>query len=279
MTPSGLCVQRALPSLEMIRDETPSAGTMAKVNRYTLRTMAPEDVHVRSAFIINDGVDDFWSRFPVESIETVARIMPGAPMVVGHRRDMSPIARWFDGERVQRAEKPSLVQGVGEGHWARVAFYWMRGHSRAEDLAVNIDGGIERETSLRWMFDKPICAIDKRDIRECEHMPGELYDGRRSYYEMLDVKRVVEGSLVFRGAQLQTELSLMRVNAEKTPAQVVDAFLKESGMRVTDEEHHGLVEFARCYDTRGKLSKKERAGRSWFGNLPKRESKPTAWSK
>jgi hypothetical protein len=262
---------RSLPSVELVRQDEPGPSVMAMINRRTLRPLEPADVHVRRAFIINDGVDSFWSQFPPEEIDVVARLMyeQAPPAVIGHRRDMMPVARFFAGERVHRAGKaPTMVEGVGTGTWGAADFYWMRGHSQAEDLALNIDGAIASETSLRWAFEKPICALDGGDIRECDHMPGELYDGKRAYYQMRDTKRLVEGSFVFRGGQLETEMTLRRVDGDRRPDAVVDSYLKEIGVRVGEEERAGLIEFARCYDTR-KLEKRKRS-EGWFASLPKR---------
>jgi len=87
-------------------------------------------------------------------------------------------------------------------------FYWMRAHSRAHDLLVNIDGGITSEASLGFTFRTPACSICGRDIRACEHLPGNEYEGQICYFFYDGILRVTEGSFVYRGAQPGTGFML-----------------------------------------------------------------------
>lgn len=265
---------RVLPSVEVVRLDVPDESTMKEINRRTLRPFAAEDVHVRRMFAVHDAVDSFWSRLPGAEVgQFAARAADGkgAPVIEGHRDEMAPIARVFRGERVKRdVVQRGMVEGVGDNLWAAVDFYWPRGRSDAEDLALDVDSGVRSEVSGRWRFKNPECSVCRADMRECEHMPGEMYEAKRAWYDMREVTMVREVSFVFRGGQLGTSLDLARsLSAEATPKEVVDAMLKAEGVRASEEDRDAMIEFARCYDTR-KLAKKRRAERGWFGSLPRR---------
>jgi hypothetical protein len=273
MTNIVMTPRRILPSVDMVRVDTPDAETMRLVNRQTLRELAPEDVHVRRAFVVHDAVDTEFSRFTAEALSEVARLMPGVPVLSGHgKHSFEEKARTFRGERLRRdgVQQRGLVDGVGENLWVAADFYWMRGRSDAEDLALDIDGGIKREKSLRWAFEKPVCSICREDMRECDHMPGELYAGKRAWYDMHGIRRVAEWSFVPRGGQLGTELQLTRqargAPADWTAAQVVDRYLEDLGATFGDEDRDGLIEFARCYAPASKRTPKQ----GWFSSLRKR---------
>jgi hypothetical protein len=278
MTKIILAPARLLPSVQMIREDVPGEATMRSVNKWAQRELKPEDVHVRRAFGIHDAVDTFHSRFPVESLRVVAGKAPGAPVLVGHNDRGNELARIFASSVVYRpeVEQMRVVPGVGENNWTAFDFYWMRAHSRAEDLALEIDGGIKREVSLRWAFSLPKCSICEGDMRECDHMPGKTYEEDRvAYYDMYEIDSVRELSFVYRGGQLGTAVELLRHVDGRSAKEIVDAFIKASGLATTDEERDGMVEFARCYDG-SKLTKKEQRD-GWFDSLQKREPKRLSW--
>lgn len=263
-----LAPTRALPFAEIVGDDLANDGAMRLINAQAARKeLKAEDVYARRAYTIHDYVDYYFSAFSASDVRMAMELTPGAPLLVGHRSEMAPLARFFRGEAVRRSvQVPMIVPGIGEGMWGATDFYFLR-TARGNDLAIEIDGGIQKETSMRWKFEEPVCSICTTDLRDCSHMPGRVYDTKMCWYRMRDPKRVLEISLVYRGGQQNTELAMIRGDAEIGANGIVDRYLKELGMRVTEEEHDGLVEFARCYDGTKKLAKSERKGTGWFDTL------------
>jgi len=261
---------RRMPFAEMIATDTPNEDTMRLVNAQAVRKgLTAEDVHVRGAYAVHDYVDYYFSRFPPESIQRLMALAPGVPGIVGHRDDVKPLVRLFRGEVVQRnVDVPKMVPGIGGGTWGRTDYFWMRQHSGANDLALEIDGGIVKEVSVRWAFSKPVCSTCSSDLRECDHMPGRDYAGTPCWYSIEDVKKFSEQSFVYRGGQQSTETILARAGEGKSPTEIVDAYIKELNSTCGEEERAGLIEFARCYDGSRKLARRERGG--WFEGLRRR---------
>ncbi|MEA2030695.1 MAG: hypothetical protein U9N55_03755, partial [candidate division Zixibacteria bacterium] len=81
----------------------------------------------------------------------------------------------------------------------------------AETLKKNIDGGIYKECSVGFTFFMPECSICGKDIRTCEHQPFEHYgkgsDEKICHFNYRQIERVLETSLVYRGATPETSIS------------------------------------------------------------------------
>ena len=124
-------------------------------------------------------------------------------MLIGHNKRSLGVARFFGGSVEKHEENSYIVP----------QFYWLRGHSSAEDLRVAIDGGLYSEASISFAYKKPTCSVCGKDIRTCEHLPGSLCEGQNEpvFYYYDSVVAVLEGSLVYRGAQPGTGFNLSEV--------------------------------------------------------------------
>ncbi|MFC2150142.1 hypothetical protein ACFLQV_01435 [Calditrichota bacterium] len=158
------------------------------------------DLYVRRVRLAGDAIDAGFGRFRTEDLPRLLEMVQGAPALVGHRKDTLGVARFFGGE-LQTDQITGITYIVPK-------FYWMRMHSEAEDLRVNIDGGIYSEASIGFTFKTPTCSICDDDVRHCEHMPGTEYDDHVCCFYYDDILRVTEGSLVYRGAQPGTRFEL-----------------------------------------------------------------------
>jgi len=158
------------------------------------------EVYVRRCRLAGDAIDAGGGRFRTADLSKLLQMTQGAPALVGHRRESLGVARFFGGEVIADPKR-----GVS---YIVPKFYWLRAHSGAEDLRVNIDGGVWCEASIGFVFRKPTCAICGEDIRRCEHIPGTEYAGRTAFFYYDELVRVTEGSLVYRGAQPGTGFML-----------------------------------------------------------------------
>jgi hypothetical protein len=158
------------------------------------------DVHVRSLRLVSDDVNDHGGRFPREEHARVCELLIDSPVLIGHDRSRLPVARNF----------AARCLAEGDRQWVQVWFYWMRG-LQGDRLAADIDGGVVKEGSIGFEFRRPQCSICGRDIRTCEHIPGHEYAGETgatsvAHYEYRDIVRILETSLVYRGANPNTRL-------------------------------------------------------------------------
>jgi hypothetical protein len=171
-----------------------------RVNPPTPLTLA--DVHIRALRVVSDQVNDHGGRFPREEHEHLRDLLVDSPVMIGHDHATLPIARNFAARLVDE----------GERQWVEAWFYWLRGEGESHDqLAADIDGGVVKEGSIGFEFRLPQCSICRQDIRTCEHIPGLDYavaDGsvRTAHYEYREIVRVLETSLVYRGATPETHI-------------------------------------------------------------------------
>ncbi len=165
-----------------------------------------EDVYVRAMFVVSDQVNSFGGRFPSDEHEHLATLLIDSPVMVGHRKDKLPVGRNF--------HALTLVRN-GE-NWVKSYFYWLKSAEGAANLRENIDGGIYKECSIGFMYHLPECSICGQDIRRCKHEPLQEYrQGGKvvvCHFNYRQIERVLETSLVYRGALPDTEVSgdLMR---------------------------------------------------------------------
>ncbi len=159
------------------------------------------DVYVRAMYAVSDEVNSFGGSFPEDEHEHLARLLVDSPVLVGHRKDRLPVGRTFH----------AAVVGRDGRSWIKSYFYWLRSAQGADDLLANVDGGVYKECSIGFTFALPECSVCGRDIRQCEHEPNRIYARGggtvRCYFNYRRIERVLETSLVYRGALGNTAVS------------------------------------------------------------------------
>ncbi len=176
-----------------------------------------EEIHVRAMYIVSDQVNSFGGRFPIDEHQHLTELLIDSPVLVGHRKDRLPVGRNFHAELVER-----------DGHpWVKCYFYWLRSSDTAEQLRDNIDGGIYKECSIAFTFNLPACSICGKDIRRCEHEPFETYEHegteknkRACHFDYREIEKVLETSLVYRGAVPETAITRKLETAVNQPRPV-----------------------------------------------------------
>ncbi|MFQ6032454.1 MAG: hypothetical protein ACE5K2_05980, partial [Candidatus Zixiibacteriota bacterium] len=174
------------------------------------KPVTKEDVYIRTMFLVSDEVNSYGGRFPIEELPKIAELVIDSPVIVGHTKERLPIARNFKAELVER--KGTRPEGSSRGkNWVKVWFYWLKNSKDALSLKENIDHGIYKECSLGFVFEHPECSICGEDMRQCQHVPFKTYqteDGEKeAFFNYRNVTKVLETSLVYRGAVPNTSMS------------------------------------------------------------------------
>jgi len=153
-----------------------------------LKALKPEDVYVRGMRLVGDKVTAHFGKMRTSDLPHVAALTVGAPVLVGHQKQSRPIGRFFDA-RV-------------EANFVIAPFFVPATRSDAKDLMTDIDSGVASEASISFAFTQPTCSACGKDMRSmaCEHYPGR--DAVFFYFD--GVTRVLEGSIVYRGAHPDT---------------------------------------------------------------------------
>jgi hypothetical protein len=177
---------------------------LQQIKQFTSKAnLQPEDFHVRGMRIVNSQRDYYYSRFTLPALNEVAELMPGAPVMIGHDYRNMPIGTFFAAHRVFRPAK--LRAPRKDSYWVEALFY-VPNDDEGNSIIRRIDLGTWREVSLGWRFTTANCGICGESIRECPHLPGEIYEEGIAEFEMSGIVDVLEGSMVFRGGQKGTHL-------------------------------------------------------------------------
>ena len=180
------------------RDALIEDADLAAINRYALKPVERENVAVFTIEVCHDQVDKHFSRFPKEELETIARLVPGRPLMLLHDiRTKMPLGKIFRGWLAlndQHTETEHYRSSV------QADVYVLRTAENASAIE-NIEGGVWAETSIGFSFRLPECSICNSDLRSCDHQPGRTYEGRQCHYIMREVLEVIETSLVPSGSQ------------------------------------------------------------------------------
>jgi len=183
--------------------EAPEADLVRRINGNVNppQTVTVDDVHIRAMYVVSDEINSFGGCFPSDEHPRLAELLVDSPVLVGHRKDKLPVARTFHAQTVEREGR----------RWVKSYFYWLKTAAGAGDLRENIDGGIYKECSIGFTFGFPECSICGADIRTCEHEPLREYrsggQSRRCHFNYRQIDRVLETSLVYRGAVPHTSIS------------------------------------------------------------------------
>ncbi len=159
------------------------------------------DIYVRAMFVVSDEINSFGGRFPVDEHARLAALLIDSPVLVGHRKDKLPIGRNFHAIHVTKDGR----------QWIKCFFYWLKSAEGAESLRENIDGGIYKECSIGFTYLFPECSECGDDIRRCDHEPlsksATNTKDSKVHFNYRKIERVLETSLVYRGALPDTSVS------------------------------------------------------------------------
>lgn len=186
------------------QDDSPSTDDIERINRIAPKTLRLDQVFVRSMYLCSSQpCETDHCRFALSALKEISQKIIGQSVLVGHNRSSLPLARFFKAEVIAKQDEPS-----GEPtHFVRAWFYWLRDTSGAKDLLLNIDGGIYREVSLAWRFQSWRCSVCGVQNGKCHHRPGERYESQKCERIIEHITDVMEGSLVYKGADKNTVLS------------------------------------------------------------------------
>lgn len=200
-----------------VSKEILSAVNSLKVNGPT-RAFKPEEIYVRAMYCIGEGPTQRYSIHPnreingkdVRVLDRLAELLPGAPMMEGHRMDRVPWARVFQADVVERDNEKCV----------KASYYFLAGIEKYDVIAREIDAGIRSEGSISYWFGTFCCSLchssfeitemagvhERKGRLKCSHQLGQSYEGQVCYWypEPSSIYQVAELSHVYRGAYPKT---------------------------------------------------------------------------
>lgn len=209
------------PITWLARERWQGAGgpeRMAQINGLpmVLTALSESDVLVRGMYLMNDQPmhESYgWVRkFDALAVAQTVPMVAGKPVLANHTTEGMeglPLGRFFHAEIETRADGSTWL----------AALFFMLNDEEGQAFARKIDGGIITENSPTLEFDKVYCSICGEEDLDCDHVPGQLYDGLKCYAVMSEVSDFWEGSLAWAGRQKNTGFYIA---AGRDPSSVVD---------------------------------------------------------
>ncbi len=186
--------------------------------------VTPDDIHIRAMYIASDQINSFGGRFPVEELTNLSGLLIDSPVLVGHRKDKLPIGRNFH----------AITEVKNNKNWVKSYFYWLKSADQSENLKQNIDGGIYKECSIGFTFHFAECSVCGKDIRTCSHEPLQKISNRSVYFNYRKIGKVLETSLVYRGAVPNTSVTKdLQIDYDKTLRLINPDNFKDSRYLIT----------------------------------------------
>jgi hypothetical protein len=191
-------------------------------------TLGGNDVYIRAMYVVSDQVNSYGGRFPVEEHERLVSLLIDSPVMAGHRKDKLPLGRTFHAVTMKR----------GDENWVKSYFYWLKGSEKAQDLKENIDAGIYKECSIAFTYHLPECSVCGKDIRQCSHESFQEYhsgSGRAvCHYNYRQIEKVLETSLVYRGALPETSVSRELVHSNEQERESLNNLVRHRLSAIND---------------------------------------------
>lgn len=177
------------------------------INQYSLKELKPEDVMCFSLVLCDNEVDRDSEKFPVASLEALAKMFVGKTGVKDHAWTMkNQVARLYRVELQKTAEKNSL----GEPLMQLMGSAYMLRTPENESLIKSIEGGIVKEVSVGFGCKKLTCSICGEQLKrswwepcKCknDHIKGQTFDGKTCIGLMEEPTDAYEFSFVAVPAQ------------------------------------------------------------------------------
>ena len=158
---------------------------MAKINTYSRKELAADEVYAFPVILCDNDVDRDNERFSVESLEALAQMFIGKTGIFDHNpKGENQTARIFDAEVKTDISKKTVT---GEDYTYLLAKAYMIKTQKTNDLISEIEAGIKKEVSISCKVDSEICSVcgaDKR-VKPCAHIKGRTY-GKKVCHTVLE---------------------------------------------------------------------------------------------
>lgn len=172
---------------------------MTLINKFSRSPLSPDDIYVFPVVLCDNEIDRDNERFSVKALYELADMFIGKSGIFDHSMSgKDQKARIFFTE-VQKDE--SRMTKAGEVYHKLYAKAYMPRTQENESLICEIDAGIKKEVSVGCSVSASKCSVCLKNVGECSHIPGKVYDGKVCYKILDGAKDAYEWSFVAVPAQ------------------------------------------------------------------------------
>lgn len=213
------------------------AGEMEKINRYTRREYAPEEVYTFSLALCDNEVDRDYERFSVPALERLKELFPGKTCIFDHeRKSANQTARIYD---TALEREPGKITRAGEDYVRLTARAYLPRTERNRETIELIESGILKEVSVSCSVKRSICGLCGKE--RCEHGKGKEYGDGLAHRVLLEPTDAYECSFVAVPAQREAGVTKGYERGEE-PMELEKLFQEagEEGVSLSGEQAREL---------------------------------------
>ena len=172
---------------------------LEQINRFAKAELTEDQVYTFSVRLCDNEVDRDFERFDGAALEKLGELFLGKSGIFDHQWSaQGQTARIYRTEVVQ---EPSRVTAAGDAYcWLKGWAYLLRTEKNA-DLIAEIEGGIKKEVSVGCSMGRSICSVCGAESGSCQHVKGQMYDGKLCFAELREPLDAYEWSFVAVPAQ------------------------------------------------------------------------------
>ena len=165
---------------------------LALINALAKAELTAEQVYVFALRLCDNEVDRDFERFDGEALEQLGELFVGKSGIFDHQ--------WSARGQTARLYKTQVVRESAQKTQTGDEYRWLKGWAyllrteKNEDLIAEIEGGIKKEVSVGCSAGRRVCSVCGAE--DCEHVPGQVYDGKLCFWELRDIKDAYEWSFV-----------------------------------------------------------------------------------
>ncbi len=179
-----------------------SKSDLELINKYTKRTLKKDEIYIFSVILCDNEIDRDNEKFTKESLEKLSKLFLGKPGIMDHEaKAINQAARIFYCE-VEKID--NKLTKDNKPYFRLKAKAYMPKSEKNKDLILQIDSGIKKEVSVGCAVNKitcSICGCNNKSAVKCNHIKGEIYNGKLCYFILKDPYDAYEWSFVAIPAQ------------------------------------------------------------------------------
>ena len=176
-----------------------AASELEAINVFSKAKLTEDEVYVFSVLLCDNEIDRDNERFSEKTLRELGELFVGATGICDHDwRSENQVARLYRTELVTEREKKTTL---GTPYTYLKGYAYMLRTETNEELIMQIEGGINRETSIGCSVARSVCSICGESIFDCAHEKGKTYGDKLCYALLEGAVDAYEWSFVAVPAQ------------------------------------------------------------------------------
>lgn len=175
---------------------------LTKINRFTRREFAEEELYIFSVILCDNEIDRDGERFSDSALEKLKTLFVGKTGIFDHNASTSnQNARIFDTEIITDTGRKTKNGDIYK--YLKAMAYMVRTDEN-KNLISEIDAGIKKEVSISCTAKKRVCSVcgNDKSAGSCVHIKGREYNGKTCHVVLDNITDAYEWSFVAVPAQI-----------------------------------------------------------------------------